>query len=62
MFTVAVNHTRFLPIRKIDTWAIGGPGMENLRTHRFSTGNFTHGKHVEIGTHRFPICLFLIKG
>ena len=28
MFTVAVNHTRFLPIRKIDTWAIGVPGME----------------------------------
>ena len=30
--------------------------------HRFSTGNFTYGKHVEIGTHRLPICLFLIKG
>ena len=29
--------------------------------HRFSTGNFTYGKHVEIGTHRLPICLFLIK-
>ena len=30
--------------------------------HRFSTGNFTYGKHVEIGIHMLPICLFLIKG